>query len=215
MYGTGVPYYYTTYINYLIMLQDLDTQLFLYLNSHYNDQISPFMLWATGDKAWIPFYVCIIGLLIWRFRAKSIPLFIVIALTITAADQFASGFMKPTVQRLRPCYEPKLVGKVHLVTPSCGGKYGFVSSHAANTFALAMLLTMFAKKFKQTYSTQITITMFAWATLVSYTRIYVGVHYPADILFGAIAGVLIAYLLTKLAILLFPNYLPQMQKKEI
>jgi undecaprenyl-diphosphatase len=179
----------------MLFLKELDTKIFLYLNSHYHDSISPFMLWATGDKAWIPFYVIIILLLIWRFRAKSIAFFVVIALTITTADQFASSFMKPTIQRLRPCYEPSLAGKVHLVTASCGGKYGFISSHAANTFALATLLSLLVIKTAQRNAKKISLFMFSWAVLVSYTRIYVGVHYPADVLCGALAGTFIAWIL--------------------
>lgn len=177
------------------MLKELDTALFLYLNNNYHDSISPFMLWATGDRAWIPFYIVIILLLIWRFRLKSIPFFILIAITITAADQFASSFMKPTVQRLRPCYEPTLIGKVHVVTNNCGGQYGFISSHAANTFALAMLLSLLVIKTRQPYAKSMSIFIFLWATLVSYTRIYIGVHYPADILVGAFAGMFIAWIL--------------------
>ncbi len=181
------------------MLKELDTAIFLYLNSHYHENISPFMLWATGDKAWIPLYIFIIALLIWKFRQKSLAILVLVALTITAADQFSSGFMKPTIQRLRPCYEPALAGKVHLVTEGCGGQYGFISSHAANTFALATLLSMLVLQTKQPYAKQITVFMFLWASFVSYTRIYVGVHYPADIICGALAGSFIAWSFTKIA----------------
>lgn len=181
------------------MLEELDRQLFLYLNQCYHDSLSPFMLWATGDTAWIPFYIIIIILLIWQFRIRAIAVLVVVAITITVADQFASSFMKPTVQRLRPCYEPALAGKVHLVTEGCGGKYGFISSHAANTFALAMLLSMLLFQTRQKNAKLLSMILFSWAFLVSYTRIYVGVHYPADIFGGAIAGMLIAWILVKVA----------------
>jgi undecaprenyl-diphosphatase len=181
------------------MWQEFDRQLFLFLNHAYHDSLSPFMLWATGDTAWLPLYLLIIVFLVWKFRVKAVAVLVVIALTITVADQFSSTFMKPTVQRLRPCYEPSLVGKVHLVTEGCGGKYGFVSSHAANTFALAMLLTLLLRKNRQQYSKTISISIFLWAFLVSYTRIYVGVHYPADVIGGALVGISVAWLFAKVA----------------
>jgi undecaprenyl-diphosphatase len=190
----------------LDFIKQLDTDFFLFLNQIHHPIADIFMLWATGDKAWLPLYALIIILLVWKYRLKVIVVLVFIALTITAADQFASGFMKPTCKRLRPCHEHTLIGKVHLVTPNCGGKYGFVSSHAANTFALALFLSLLAKKEflgvaiqrKKSYFLLVS-ALFSWAFVVSYSRIYVGVHYPLDIFFGALAGCFFAYLFVQIA----------------
>lgn len=190
----------------LDFIKQLDTELFLFLNQIYHPIADVFMLWATGDKAWLPFYALIIGILFWKYRLKALVVLVFIALTITAADQFASGFMKPTCKRLRPCHEPTLTEKVHLVTPNCGGKYGFISSHAANTFALALFLSLLAKKEffgvanqnKKNYFSLVA-ALFFWAFVVSYSRIYVGVHYPLDVFFGALAGCFFAYFFVQIA----------------
>jgi undecaprenyl-diphosphatase len=111
-----------------------------------------------------------------------------VALSVALADQFTSNLMKPYFGRLRPCYNPDLQGMVHIVR-GCGGQYGFASSHASTTFALATSLWLFTRNaFRYVW------IMFGWAALVSYSRIYVGVHYPVDLMVGAFAGMLIALL---------------------
>jgi len=91
--------------------------------------------------------------------------------------------------RLRPCHEPALEGLVHIVNGKCGGKYGFISSHAANTFGIAMMLLMWVKR------RWFGVILMVWAALVSYSRIYLGVHYPGDVIGGAIWGVLCGWLM--------------------
>lgn len=190
----------------LDFIKQLDTNFFLFLNQIHHPVADTFMLWATGDTAWLPFYALIISILVWKYKVKTMVVLVFIALTIAAADQFASGFMKPTCKRLRPCHEPALSGQVHLVTPNCGGKYGFISSHAANTFALAWFLSLLAKKEFFSTTTQrnksyagLVFLLFFWAFVVSYSRIYVGVHYPLDVFFGALSGCLFAHLLVQIA----------------
>ena len=110
-------------------------------------------------------------------------------------DQFTSGLMKPFFERLRPSHEPALEGMVHMVSGYSGGKYGFASSHAANTFGIAMFLSCLLKVEKPWIN-----WLFLWAALVSYTRIYLGVHYPGDIIVGALIGVAFGWLVFKLYI---------------
>lgn len=169
-----------------------DQELFLYLNGLHTDSLDPIMVWISGKLTWLPFYVVILLFIAWHFRKRTLIILVGIALTILFADQLASGLMKPLFGRLRPCHDPVLEGLVYLAK-GCGGKYGFVSSHAANTFGVAMFLWL---TFKDLYK-WIAI-MFVWAAIVSYSRIYLGVHYPLDIIVGGAVGVgsaWIAYLL--------------------
>ncbi|NJM14748.1 MAG: phosphatase PAP2 family protein [Bacteroidales bacterium] len=127
------------------------------------------------------------GWIIFRFRWKSIAIVISIALAITLADQVSVKLFKNVFERLRPCHNESIMHLVHTVNNKCGGQFGFVSSHAANTFALASILYQIIKK------QWFTIMIFCWAGLVAYSRIYLGVHYPADIAGGALLGVLIGW----------------------
>lgn len=164
-------------------LNHIDQEAFLFLNRLHVDWMDPAMLWITNKKTWIPFYVLLAGFIAYKQKWRSIWMFIAIALVITAADQLTSGFMKPFFERLRPCHEPLLDGLVYNIG-KCGGQFGFASSHAANTFAIATLLWFcFAKEIRAFRA------MFVWALIVSYSRIYVGVHYPGDVLVGAVVGI--------------------------
>ena len=167
-------------------LNELDHAAFLFLNGLHVYFLDDFMVLITKTATWIPFYALLVFFLYKKFGKNIFWVLLIIALTITLADQFASSFMKPLVARLRPCN----VYKVHLLV-GCG-EFGFISSHAANTFALAFLIANFFKK------NWIFFGMFLWASIVSYSRIYVGVHYPADLFFGALSGVFFAFFILKI-----------------
>lgn len=181
-----------------------DQELFLFLNSFHTASIDPVMLWVSEKYTWIPFYAVILAFIIWHYKVRSIVVLIGVALVILFADQLTSGFMKPFFERLRPCHEPVLEGLVYLAK-GCGGKFGFASSHAANTFGVAMFLWMLFKTYRWAF------LIFVWATVVSYSRIYLGVHYPLDIIVGGLLGILIAWLVYKIfEKIIFknkPNYL--------
>jgi undecaprenyl-diphosphatase len=117
-----------------------------------------------------------------------------IIVAVALADQAASSFFKPYFSRYRPCHEVELQPLVHVVR-GCGGQYGFVSAHAATTFSFAMIMWLLVRQtFRYIYF------LFAWAAIVSYSRIYVGVHYPLDLFFGALVGIacaMICYVLYK------------------
>lgn len=124
---------------------------------------------------------------------KGVLMLIFIAVTIALCDQTASGLLKNTVQRLRPSHDPALMNLVHLSKAGPGGLYGYASSHAANVFGLATFLCfVLDHKFRI-----LKYWMFVWATLVAYSRIYNGVHYPGDVITGIVIGVGYGYILAK------------------
>jgi len=164
-----------------------DEKAFLWLNFFYLEALDPVALQLTQTITWIPLYVLLLYL-IYRIDPKN-TLWILggVMLTILLADQVSSGLMKPYFERLRPCHDPRWEGMMH-VYGRCGGLYGFVSSHAANTFGLATFLTLKLGKKQKAIA-----WLFLYALVVSYTRIYLGVHYPLDLFFGALVGVLAAF----------------------
>lgn len=168
------------------MLEQLDQQLFLFLNSANSPFWDKVMFFLSMKVVWVPLYLVILIYLGKKYKRKFriIILFVILAVALT--DQTAL-IIKYSFDRLRPCHEPSLQGLVHMVKGECGGKFGFVSSHAANSFNVALLSLMFIKK--RWYS----VSIIFWAAIVSYSRIYLGVHYPGDVLFGAILGALIGW----------------------
>ena len=166
-------------------LKNIDETLFLFLNGLHSDVFDFIMYWITLQETWYPFYLLLIIWMVWRFKVKAIIPIIIIILAITISDQFTSSFMKPFFERLRPCHEPSIAQMVHLVD-GCGGLYGFASSHASNSFALATLLFLLFR-----HTLKYTSLFFVWAAAVAYSRVYVGVHYPGDILVGGVLGYII------------------------
>lgn len=166
----------------------LDQEFFLILNGLHATWLDGIMFWVSGKKEWIPFYLAIVSTIIYQFRWRSIIVLVFIGIAILFADQIVSGFMKPFFQRLRPSHEPVLEGMVHIINGYKGGSYGFASSHAANAFGLAMFIyLLFKTKFKYIR------LIFLWAAIVAYSRIYLGVHYPGDIITGGIIGTMCGY----------------------
>lgn len=170
-------------------LKNWDEELFIWLNSFHADWLDPIVFQLTQTITWIPFYAILIYLI---YRADHKGVWWVLggaALTILISDQVTSGFMKPFFERLRPCHDERWEGIMHNYG-RCGGLFGFVSSHAANTFGIATFLNLKLKG-----KIPFLKWLYLWAFLISYTRIYLGVHYPIDILLGAVIGI-IAGLLT-------------------
>ena len=177
-------------IAFLETINHIDQSIFFFFNGRHNPFWDVVMPLFTLIKPWLIFYAVIIFFIIRKYRMKAIAVLILLALAILISDQF-SVLVKETVKRLRPTHDPAIQHLVHNVYRK-GGLYGFFSSHATNTFAVAMFTT---KLFK---NVRYTILIFFWATLVSYTRIYVGVHYPFDILTGMVVGLLIGHFIYKL-----------------
>jgi undecaprenyl-diphosphatase len=176
------------------MLERLDHQLFLLINSSNSPFFDQVMHTMSGKLIWVPLYLAILIYLGVKYKRKFLIILLLIILAATLADQ-SSVMIKNLVQRLRPCHDPSLTGIVHLVNNECGGLYGFVSSHATNSFNVALLSLLFIGK--RWY----TICIILWAVAVSYSRVYLGVHYPLDIICGSLLGSFIGWGVFKLYIL--------------
>ena len=164
----------------------LGKNLFLAINGFHSSFWDGVMFGISAKFTWVPLYVAVLAVIIKNWKRESIWLVIALVGCIIISDQIASGLIKELVQRLRPSHAPELRNMVHLVNGYSGGQFGFVSSHAANTFGFAFLSSTLFKNRKYTS------VIFCWAVLVSYSRMYLGVHYPLYILGGALVGVLAA-----------------------
>lgn len=176
----------------LEFLDNIDTDVFLFLNGKNNGFWDFIMYWSSYKFTWIPLYAFLLYLIIRNFRKETIWILIAIVVLTVISDQLSVLF-KNTFERLRPCNEPDLQGLVHVVKDHCGGKFGFVSSHASNHFSLAVFLAIiFHNRIKY-----FTIPILLWAAFISYSRIYLGVHYPGDVICGAILGTCTGFLIGK------------------
>ena len=174
-------------------LLNLDKELLLLLNGWHAPWLDSIMVFFTNGLNWLPLFLLVIGMMIYKFRWQSIFLLLFVAIVIYLTDRISAGLIKPMVGRLRPSHEPELEGFIHLVNGYKGGMYSFVSSHAANAFGVATFLWLLLRK-----DIKWIWVMFIWAAVFSYTRIYLGVHYPFDILFGGVLGAIIGLLVYKL-----------------
>lgn len=174
------------------MLEHLDQQLFLFLNSHSSPFWDQVMHAISGKVIWAPLYLAILIYLGFKYKRKFLIIILFVILAVTLADQVSVQLFKNVFQRLRPCHEPALQGMIHLFNGECGGKYGFVSSHATNSFNVALLSLMFIKK--RWY----TISIILWALIIGYSRVYLGVHYPGDVICGSLVGAFIGWGVYKL-----------------
>lgn len=171
----------------LDFLKELDTRLLLLINGAHSPFWDEVMMVLSAKLIWIPLYLFLIWQL-YRLYGKKVWLLLIFAgMAIVLSDWGSVQLFKNTVQRLRPCHEPALEGLLHLVRNTCGGQYGFISSHAANTFGLSFFIYGL---FRTQFTRKLGYALIVWAALVSYSRIYLGVHYPGDVIAGAIWGML-------------------------
>ena len=180
-------------------LVHIDTEVLLAINGWHAPWADTLMWIISAKTTWIPLYLLLIGLLIWRYRKPAVEsvkwlqkvpvcvvMIVMIALAVGAADFIASGILKDFVARPRPTRVPGLEGVLHLVNGYRSGQYGFVSSHAANTMACGLLFSLIWR------NKIATVGLMLWVAANCYSRMYLGVHYPTDILGGLMVGALVA-----------------------
>ena len=180
-------------------LVHIDTEVLLAINGWHAPWADTLMWIISAKTTWIPLYLLLVGLLVWRYRKPAmtsvkwlqkvpvgVVVIVVIGLAVGAADFIASGILKDLVARPRPTRVPELEGVLHLVNGYRSGQYGFVSSHAANTMACGLLFSLIWR------NKIATVGLMLWVAVNCYSRMYLGVHYPSDILGGLIVGALMA-----------------------
>lgn len=169
-------------------LDAVDRGVFLAINGAYAPWADTLMETLSNMFVWFPLYLALLFVLRRRFGWKGLAWSaLLIAAMVVCSDKGSVLLFKETVMRLRPCHEPALQGLVHLGHAGCGGNYGFVSSHASNHFAIALFLIGVLRGRPRWAAS----ALLAWALLIGYSRVYLGVHYPGDVIVGALYGSLI------------------------
>lgn len=192
------------------ILNDIDTRILLQLNFDGGEWFDHFMMRATHTSPWICFFltllICLgLGVRNAIGRARSFPVAILyvcvcIALLVLVCDQFSSSVCKEYFCRPRPSHECALEGVLHIVNGYRGGPYGFFSSHAANTFGISAFIAFMMR------NRIITLSVYLWAVISTYSRIYLGVHYPGDIIVGILFGTLMGYFAYRIALCVIKSH---------
>lgn len=171
-------------------LKTKDTELFLYLNSHHSTFWDSIMWAFSGKLTWIPLYLIVLIYIIYKYKKKSILIILSFLVLVLLTDQ-ACTILKYGVKRYRPTHNLLIQHTVHTLKGYLGGQYSFVSAHAANSFGFATLTGCLLRP----HFRNLIWILYIWAAAVSYSRIYLGVHYPSDIICGGILGISLAMLI--------------------
>lgn len=186
-----------------------ERNLFLFLNDLHTSYLDIFMWMYSSKFTWIPLAVVCVAVFVYKIKWKEALLLVLCAVLLgTLCDQLSSSLIKPMFERLRPTHHADFKNYVHIVLGYRGGRYGFISGHAANGFGIAVFSSLL---FRYRYYT---ITIFTWALLTCYSRIYLGVHFISDVIGGILLGSLVGLLVYKIYLLL-RQYLLKIPKQEV
>ncbi len=174
-------------------LNQLDHRLFLFLNNLGSSTWDGFWLGITNKWYSIPLYAVLLVLVFRHFGLKkTVVVLVFVALLITCTDQLANLF-KSSFERLRPCRAPGVMEHARFVAERCG-RYGFFSAHAASSMGLTFFIGLLLRK----KLPSLFFILLFWACIVGFSRIYLGVHYPGDVLTGMLIGALLGYCFQRL-----------------
>ena len=174
-------------------LVNIDKEIFIAIHTGIANPVLDWLMPILRDaKTWTPLYLFFVVLAVRKYKAQGLYILLATVLVVALCDRFSSGFMKPFFERLRPCHEPSLAAYIRNLI-DCGGQYGFISSHAANHFGMAVMFTWFFKKVSKI--TYLNWVFYAWAGIISLAQVYVGKHYPGDVIVGMILGILLGKLI--------------------
>lgn len=175
-------------------IKDIDQALFYQINGVWHHPVLDAVLpWTRHSNNWIPLYIGLSGWLFYQIGWKTLKWLLFALINVGLTDQISSSVFKPFFHRLRPCNDPALVGKTRLLLDQCAGGFSFTSSHAANHFGIAMFIFMTWGVIQKKY----TRFFFVWAGVIAFAQIYVGVHYPLDIIGGTIIGLISGFTISK------------------
>ena len=169
-------------------LIDIDKQMMLALNGSDSLYMDGVMKIYTSTAVWIPVALVLLFIVLKNNSPRAALLSVLaVVLTIVATDQMSSHLIKPLVARLRPCNDPAIMHLIDTVNGYRSGGYSFTSSHACNSFGIFAIVALLIRH------RGLSLSMLLWASINSFSRIYLGVHYPGDILCGALLGAAIGW----------------------
>ncbi len=174
-------------------LNAIDEKLLLLINSANGNLLDTLMIFFSSKLGWLPLYLLLLYVIIRKYGVRSWLVLVSVFLTIIIADQASVHLFKNVFQRLRPCHVHELSQELHMVV-NCGGQFGFLSSHAANSAAVATFVILILRNNQK----WIIPVMVLYTFLIMYSRVYLGVHYPFDVIAGAALGTLIGISVFKL-----------------